>query len=38
MPSYVDEVVIVDGRSLDGTVDVARALRLDVVVVSEPVR
>jgi glycosyltransferase involved in cell wall biosynthesis len=36
MPSYVDEVVIVDGRSLDGTVDVARALRLDVVVVSEP--
>jgi glycosyltransferase involved in cell wall biosynthesis len=36
MPSYVDEVVIVDGRSLDSTVDVARALRLDVVVVSEP--
>ncbi|MDQ1060575.1 glycosyltransferase involved in cell wall biosynthesis [Arthrobacter globiformis] len=35
MPSYVDEVVIVDGRSLDNTVDVARALRLDVVVVSE---
>lgn len=35
MPSYVDEVVIVDGRSLDSTVDVARALRLDVVVVSE---
>ncbi|MFC9333050.1 MULTISPECIES: glycosyltransferase family 2 protein [unclassified Arthrobacter] len=36
MPSYVDEVVIVDGRSLDSTVEVARALRLDVVVVSEP--
>ncbi|MFC7847419.1 glycosyltransferase family 2 protein [Arthrobacter sp. NPDC057388] len=36
MPSYVDEVVIIDGRSLDSTVDVARALRLDVVVVSEP--
>jgi glycosyltransferase involved in cell wall biosynthesis len=36
MPSYVDEVVIVDGRSLDGTVDVARAMRLDVVVVAEP--
>ncbi|WP_244208430.1 glycosyltransferase family 2 protein [Arthrobacter oryzae] len=35
MPSYVDEVVIVDGRSLDATVDVARALRLDVVVVAE---
>jgi glycosyltransferase involved in cell wall biosynthesis len=36
MPSYVDEVVIVDGRSLDATVEVARALRLDVVVVAEP--
>ncbi|WP_354189553.1 glycosyltransferase family 2 protein [Arthrobacter sp. UYCu712] len=36
MPMYVDEVVIVDGRSLDNTVDVARALRLDVVVVAEP--
>lgn len=36
MPMYVDEVIIVDGRSLDSTVDVARALRLDVVVVSEP--
>lgn len=36
MPMYVDEVVIVDGRSLDSTVDVARALRLDVVVVAEP--
>jgi glycosyltransferase involved in cell wall biosynthesis len=35
MPSYVDEVVIVDGRSIDHTVDVARALRLDVVVVAE---
>ncbi len=36
MPSYVDEVVIVDGRSKDDTVDVARALRVDVLVVSEP--
>lgn len=35
MPSYVDEVVIVDGRSQDNTVDVARALRNDVVVVHE---
>ena len=35
MPSYVDEVVVVDGRSLDLTVEVARALRLDVVVVAE---
>ena len=36
MPSYVDEVVIVDGRSRDHTIDVARALRVDVVVVAEP--
>lgn len=36
MPSYVDEVVIVDGRSNDHTVDVARALRDDVVLVAEP--
>lgn len=35
MPSYVDEVVIVDGRSLDSTVEVAKALRLDIVVVDE---
>ncbi|MHA7240014.1 glycosyltransferase family 2 protein [Arthrobacter sp. TMS1-12-1] len=36
MPSYVDEVVIVDGRSVDYTVEVAKALRVDVVVVAEP--
>ncbi len=36
MPSYVDEVVIVDGRSLDSTVEVAKALRLDIVIVAEP--
>lgn len=36
MPSYVDEVVIVDGRSTDHTVAVAKALRSDVVVVAEP--
>ncbi|WP_371419180.1 glycosyltransferase [Pseudarthrobacter sp. NamE5] len=35
MPLYVDEVVIVDGRSTDGTVSVARAVRRDVVVVRE---
>lgn len=35
MPSYVDEVVIVDGRSQDNTVGVARALREDVVIVEE---
>lgn len=36
MPAYVDEVVIVDGRSVDHTVEIARALRADVVVVAEP--
>ncbi|MBT8161779.1 glycosyltransferase family 2 protein [Arthrobacter sp. GN70] len=35
MPSYVDEVIVVDGRSEDLTIDVARALRFDVVVVNE---
>ncbi|WP_294568748.1 glycosyltransferase, partial [uncultured Arthrobacter sp.] len=30
MPSYVDEVIIVDGRSTDNTVKVARAVRGDV--------
>lgn len=36
MPSYVDEVIVVDGRSTDLTVDVARSVRVDVVVVAEP--
>lgn len=35
MPKYVDEVVIVDGRSTDNTVGVARAVRDDIVVVDE---
>ncbi|TDL33216.1 glycosyltransferase family 2 protein [Arthrobacter nitrophenolicus] len=35
MPLYVDEVVIVDGRSTDNTVDVARAIRQDIKVVDE---
>jgi glycosyltransferase involved in cell wall biosynthesis len=32
----VDEVVIVDGESTDGTADVARLLRPDAVIISEP--
>jgi glycosyltransferase involved in cell wall biosynthesis len=35
IPSFVAEVVLVDGGSTDGTVDVARRLRPDVVVVSQ---
>lgn len=35
IPSYVDELILVDGRSIDGTVAVAKALRGDIVVVSE---
>jgi glycosyltransferase involved in cell wall biosynthesis len=36
MPGVVDEVILVDGRSVDGTVAVACAIRPDIVVVSEP--
>ncbi|HEY7486979.1 MAG TPA: glycosyltransferase family 2 protein [Streptosporangiaceae bacterium] len=32
----VDEVVIVDGQSTDGTADVARLLRPDAIIISEP--
>jgi glycosyltransferase involved in cell wall biosynthesis len=35
IPSWVDEVVLVDGRSHDGTVEVSRALRPDIVVVRD---
>ena len=35
IPSYVDEVIIVDGRSTDNTVHVAKALRPDVRIVYE---
>ncbi len=35
IPGEVDEVILVDGNSTDGTVDVARALRPDVRVVQQ---
>jgi glycosyltransferase involved in cell wall biosynthesis len=36
IPDWVQEVIIVDGRSTDGTVEVARQLRNDVRIVMEP--
>ena len=38
MPGWVEEVVVVDGGSEDRTVEVARALRPEVVVITEPRR
>jgi glycosyltransferase involved in cell wall biosynthesis len=38
IPSWAHEVIIVDGRSTDGTIDVARQLRSDVRIVMEPRR
>lgn len=35
MPSYVDEVIIVDGLSTDGTLEVAKMISPDVIVVHE---
>ena len=35
IPAYVDEVVLVDGRSTDRTIEVARAIRPDIVVVHD---
>ncbi len=36
LPDVVDELVIVDGGSIDGTVDVVRQLRPDATIISEP--
>lgn len=38
MPLSVDEVIVVDGSSTDRTVEVAKAVRPDVVIVHEPAR
>jgi len=36
MPREVDEIILVDGRSTDRTVEVARQVRPDLVLVSQP--
>ncbi|MBA2630215.1 MAG: glycosyltransferase family 2 protein [Thermoleophilaceae bacterium] len=36
VPSYVDEVILVDGQSTDGTVEVARAVCPELTLVVEP--
>jgi glycosyltransferase involved in cell wall biosynthesis len=38
MPSIVDEVILVDGHSADRTVEVARAIRPDIVVLTQHCR
>jgi len=38
MPLSVDEVVLVDGNSTDRTIEIARAIRPDIVVIGEPAR
>jgi len=38
MPASVDEVILVDGQSSDRTVEIAQAVRPDIVVLSEPPR
>lgn len=36
LPSWVDEVIVVDGHSTDDTAAVARALRPDAKVIAQP--
>jgi glycosyltransferase involved in cell wall biosynthesis len=36
LPPWIDEVILVDGTSADSTIDVARAVRPDIVVLQEP--
>jgi glycosyltransferase involved in cell wall biosynthesis len=36
IPGWIDEIVLVDSQSNDGTVEVARQLRPDIVVVQQP--
>ncbi len=38
IPPFIDQVVIVDGRSTDDTVKVARAVRPDALIVMEPAK
>lgn len=38
LPSIVDELIIVDSESVDGTLDVVRQLRPDAIIVMEPRR
>ena len=35
LPAFVHEVILVDGNSTDGTVETARAIRKDIIVVNE---
>src|SRR3990172_4321735 len=38
IPGWVDEVLLVDGHSVDGTVELARSLRPDIRVLHQPGR
>jgi glycosyltransferase involved in cell wall biosynthesis len=38
IPSWVDEVILVDGQSIDGTIEVARRARPDIVIVEQESR